>query len=116
MKKEMTGGTKITLIISGAAMLAGIIPAPSVWTPDVNPKQAEKRYKRVLNIMDEDGYITPDEKKAAKIPANHRNPTEQPDVRTERIPADDGAERTRQHQGVQQAGLGNRRLQNRHHH
>ena len=25
MKKEMTGGTKITLIISGAAMLAGIV-------------------------------------------------------------------------------------------
>ena len=36
--------------------------------------------------------------------------TEQPDVRTERIPVDDGAERTRQHQGVQQAGPGNRRL------
>ena len=56
------------LTLSEAAMLAGIIPAPSVWTPDVNPKQAEKRYKRVLNIMDEDGYITPDEKKAAKFP------------------------------------------------
>mgnify|MGYP000752471958 CR=1 FL=1 len=56
------------LTLSEAAMLAGIIPAPSVWTPDVNPKQAEKRYKRVLNIMDEDSYITPDEKKAAKFP------------------------------------------------
>ena len=56
------------MTLSEAAMLAGIIPAPSVWTPDVNPKQAEKRYKRVLNIMDEDGYITPDEKKAAKFP------------------------------------------------
>ena len=56
------------LTLSEAAMLAGIIPGPSVWNPDVNPKQAEKRYKRVIRIMDEDGYITPGQKKEAKFP------------------------------------------------
>ena len=56
------------LTLSEAAMLAGIIPGPSVWNPDVNPKQAEKRYKRVIRIMDEDGYITPGQKKGAKFP------------------------------------------------
>ena len=56
------------LTLSEAAMLAGIIPGPSVWNPDANPKQAEKRFKRVIRIMDEDGYITPDQKKEAAFP------------------------------------------------
>ena len=56
------------LTLSEAAMLAGIIPGPSVWNPDANPKQAERRFKRVIRIMDEDGYITPDQKKEAAFP------------------------------------------------
>lgn len=57
------------LTLSESAMLAGIIPAPSSWDPAVNPKQAEKRYDRVLNIMKEDGYITAKEKTEAQFPA-----------------------------------------------
>ena len=56
------------LTLSEAAMLAGIIPAPSAWTPDVNAKQAQKRFKRVLNIMSEDGYITTKQKQEAAFP------------------------------------------------
>ena len=57
------------LTLSEAAMLAGIIPAPSSWDPAVNQEQAEKRYDRVLSIMKEDGYITAQEKKEAQFPA-----------------------------------------------
>nr|WP_238548514.1 transglycosylase domain-containing protein [Bifidobacterium biavatii] len=46
------------LTLNQAAMIAGIIPAPSTWDPDDNPKMATQRMKRVLNIMEEDGYIT----------------------------------------------------------
>lgn len=56
------------LTISEAAMLAGIIPAPSAWDPAVNPKQAESRFKRVLRIMQEDGYITAKEQQEARMP------------------------------------------------
>ena len=56
------------LTLSEAAMLAGIIPGPSAWDPAVNPKQAEKRFDRVLRIMQEDGYISAKDKKAAQFP------------------------------------------------
>ena len=46
------------LTLNEAAMLAGIIPSPSNWDPAVNKKKAASRFKRVINIMREDGYIT----------------------------------------------------------
>ncbi|KFI40650.1 penicillin-binding protein [Bifidobacterium actinocoloniiforme DSM 22766] len=52
-----------------SAMLAGIIPAPTTWDPAVNPQQAQSRYKRVLGIMQEDGYISAkDKSEALKAP------------------------------------------------
>lgn len=56
------------LTVDEAAMLAGIIPSPSNWDPAVNPQQAESRFKRVINIMSEDGYITAKQRKAATMP------------------------------------------------
>ncbi|RBP97742.1 penicillin-binding protein [Bifidobacterium aemilianum] len=56
------------LTISESAMLAGIIPAPSNWDPALSPKQAESRFKRVINIMKEDGYISAKEAREAKMP------------------------------------------------
>ncbi|MBT1174205.1 penicillin-binding protein [Bifidobacterium sp. LC6] len=56
------------LTLPEAAMLAGIIPAPSTWDPADNPTIAKQRFKRVLNIMQEDGYITAKEHKAAQFP------------------------------------------------
>ncbi|MBW3079743.1 transglycosylase domain-containing protein [Bifidobacterium simiiventris] len=46
------------LTLQESAMIAGIIPAPSTWDPAVNATMATQRMKRVLNIMQEDGYIT----------------------------------------------------------
>lgn len=56
------------LSVEQAALLAGIIPAPSTWDPAVNAKQAEARFKRVLRIMQEDGYITKKQQTSAQMP------------------------------------------------
>ena len=61
------------LTLNEAAMLAGIIPSPSNWDPAVNQKKAESRFKRVINIMREDGYITGKEAKEAQMPATSQN-------------------------------------------
>ncbi|MCD4557852.1 transglycosylase domain-containing protein [Schaalia sp. lx-100] len=49
------------LTLSESAMIAGIIPAPSAWDPEVDMVQAQSRWKRVLNLMVEDGWISPAE-------------------------------------------------------
>ncbi|WP_335341397.1 transglycosylase domain-containing protein [Bifidobacterium oedipodis] len=56
------------LTLSEAAMIAGIIPAPSTWDPADDPKMAQQRFERVLNIMEEDGYITAQEHSEASFP------------------------------------------------
>ena len=61
------------LTLDEAAMLAGIIPAPSAWDPAKNAAMAEQRFNRVLEIMSEDGYITADDKANAKMPTTVEN-------------------------------------------
>lgn len=56
------------LTVSEAAMLAGIIPAPSTWDPAISPKQATSRFNRVIRIMKEDGYITAAQAQEAAMP------------------------------------------------
>lgn len=56
------------LTLSEAAMIAGIIPSPSTWDPADNADIAKARFKRVLKIMQEDGYITDKDRKAAEFP------------------------------------------------
>lgn len=56
------------LTVDEAAMIAGIIPAPSMWDPAVNPEQAKSRFTRVIGIMREDGYITGPQASEAKFP------------------------------------------------
>ncbi|MDO5700547.1 MAG: transglycosylase domain-containing protein [Bowdeniella nasicola] len=56
------------LTISESALLAGVIPAPSVWDPRVSPDRAEERWARVLDLMVEDGWITAEERAAQTFP------------------------------------------------
>ena len=56
------------LDVSQAAMLAGIIPAPSAWDPAVDKDQAEQRWKRVITYMVEDGWISQSEADSATFP------------------------------------------------
>ncbi len=56
------------LSLSEAAMLSGIIPAPSAWDPAEDPDKAKDRWARVLNLMVEDGWISQSEADAASFP------------------------------------------------
>lgn len=56
------------LTLPESAMLAGIIPAPSAWDPAVDPEQAKARFKRVINLMVEDGYISSSDAAKAQFP------------------------------------------------
>jgi penicillin-binding protein 1A len=64
------------LSLGQAAMLVGILPAPSAYNPKANPQRAIERQRLVLNLMAQEGYITREEADAAQISAD------QPSVRT----------------------------------
>lgn len=55
------------LSLGQAAMLVGILPAPSAYNPKANPDVAKERQRIVLNAMAAEGYITRDEAEAARI-------------------------------------------------
>jgi penicillin-binding protein 1A len=60
-----TGKTSSRLALARAATLAGIAPAPSVWNPVNDPKQARARELYVLNRMLASGDITEEEASSA---------------------------------------------------
>ncbi len=55
------------LSLGQAAMLVGILPAPSAYNPKANPQRAIERQRIVLNLMAQEGYITREEADAAQI-------------------------------------------------
>lgn len=55
-----------------AAILAGVLKAPSRLSPDTHPDAAAKRARVVLNEMAADGYISVAEARAAAIDPNKR--------------------------------------------
>ncbi len=61
---DRTAAEQLTL--GEAAYLAGIIPAPETYQPDENPRGAETRRDRTLDIMVAEDYITESEAEAAK--------------------------------------------------
>ena len=66
--QEYYGKSSADLTVSEAALLAGILPAPSSWDPRLNPEQAEYRWGYVLDGMVELGYITQTERDAMTFP------------------------------------------------
>jgi penicillin-binding protein 1A len=62
------------LTLGEAAYLAGIIPAPESYQPDLDPQGARQRRDRVLALMVEQGYIGADDERKfshgkVKVPA-----------------------------------------------
>jgi penicillin-binding protein 1A len=55
------------LSLGQAAMLAGILPAPSAYNPKSNSERAIERQRLSLNAMAQEGYITKEEAAAAQI-------------------------------------------------
>jgi penicillin-binding protein 1A len=56
------------LTLAQAAMLAGVVQAPSRLAPTKHPKNAEKRARMVLNAMVAAGYLTKAEADAVRMP------------------------------------------------
>ena len=56
------------LTVSQAALIAGIVPAPSAWDPRVNPVQAEARWNYVLDGMVSEGWLTPSDRLRLDFP------------------------------------------------
>ncbi len=63
------------LTLPEAATLAGIIPAPSVYSPLENPKAATERRNRVLESMAQEGFITEAEARQAIATPLKTNPS-----------------------------------------
>ncbi|MDR3152474.1 MAG: penicillin-binding protein [Bifidobacteriaceae bacterium] len=49
------------LSVSEAALLAGLIPSPNNWDPEISLVDAKNRWNRTINLMQEDGYIVKNE-------------------------------------------------------
>ena len=64
------------LTLSEAALLAGVIPAPSVYSPRANPELAEQRRNLVLDLLARYRMATPEEVATARaeIPVVHPPP------------------------------------------
>lgn len=56
------------LTLSESALLAGIIPAPSIYDPAVTPEIAQNRWTRVVNNMVQDGWISKEERAGLEFP------------------------------------------------
>lgn len=57
------------LSVSEAAVLAGLIPSPNNWDPDVNRDKSEARWNIVLDSMVEQGWLSAEERAAQVFPA-----------------------------------------------
>jgi len=65
------------ITIAEAAMLAGLPQAPSAYNPINNPKRATDGQLRILDRMVDNGFITPEQREAAKAETlRYRPPSE----------------------------------------
>jgi membrane peptidoglycan carboxypeptidase len=64
------GASKLT--VAQSAVLAGIIKAPSVYDPAVDPSRAKDRWDYVLESMVGMKWLTPDERAAQKFPKTRK--------------------------------------------
>jgi membrane peptidoglycan carboxypeptidase len=56
------------LTIPEAALIAGVMPAPSAYDPSVNPKLAHERWNYVMDNMADFGFITHQQRQTLKFP------------------------------------------------
>ena len=61
------GKTLDKINVAEAAMLAGLPKAPSAYNPINNPKRATQRQQYIIERMYETGYITEEQRDAAKV-------------------------------------------------
>lgn len=64
--KVYFGTTTSKLTVAQGAMLAGVIKAPSHYAPHLNMEKSVKRRNLILTLMEEQGFITQQQKKKAQ--------------------------------------------------
>jgi penicillin-binding protein 1A len=68
-----------SLTVAEAAMLAGLPKAPSAYNPIANPRRATQRQLYIVDRMLENGFITPEQREAARAQTlKYRAPSEVP--------------------------------------
>jgi penicillin-binding protein 1A len=67
--------------LSEAALLAGVIPAPSLYSPRANPELAERRRQGVLDKLERYGMATPEEVAKARQERPVIHPAPKPESR-----------------------------------
>ncbi|HMC16604.1 MAG TPA: penicillin-binding protein 1A [Albitalea sp.] len=68
-----------SLTVAEAAMLAGLPKAPSAYNPIANPRRATQRQLYIVERMLENGFITPEQRDAARAQTlKYRAPSEMP--------------------------------------
>ena len=72
--KAYFGKTPEELTTAECALLAGIIKAPSIYAPHINPDKSVARRNHILDEMAECGMLTADEAAAAKNESLNLNP------------------------------------------
>ncbi|MDR2799104.1 MAG: penicillin-binding protein [Bifidobacteriaceae bacterium] len=55
------GKDAASLTVSEASLLAGVIPSPNNWDPNISKESGQKRWERTLNLMANDNYISKEE-------------------------------------------------------
>ncbi len=69
------------LTLAEAALIAGVVPAPSRYSPFTNPELAQQRQRMTLRRMREEGFIEVEQRKAAEEePWKLAPPMRQPDL------------------------------------
>jgi penicillin-binding protein 1C len=66
------------LLLPECALLAGLAQAPSLYDPYTNPDLARQRQGIVLGLMEQDGYITPEQRQQAEAFPLYYNPVPYP--------------------------------------
>ncbi len=66
--RKYYGKSAADLTASEAALLAGLLPAPSRWDPRLDPNQAESRWNYVLDGMVDLGYVTDAQRRLMTFP------------------------------------------------
>jgi membrane peptidoglycan carboxypeptidase len=69
------------LTLSEAALLAGVIPAPSLYSPRANPELAEQRRNGVLDKLEHYGMASPEEVAKARSERPVIHPAPRPETR-----------------------------------
>ncbi|WP_156165467.1 transglycosylase domain-containing protein [Demequina rhizosphaerae] len=66
--QEYFGKHAEELTVSEAALIAGVIPAPSAWDPRVSPSDAERRWNYVLDGMVDAEFLSQAERDDQELP------------------------------------------------